>query len=170
MRARFAIWEHGPAMFFDDACLPELERRGIGVCGGHALILYHSPGLLRVVPSIDGVHIGPSSYSDHDRWPYILRYKTEEPVEGVRCGVMDVTLVKRRFDDGWQAALPANHDLPWPTYKEMEDGRFNKHEAAVREIRLRLKSAGEGRIIIPVYVMDLLTREERIGLFMNWKI
>lgn len=169
MRARFAIWEHGPAIYFDDSCLPELESLGVGISGGHALVLHHSSGLLKVLPSVDGVHITSSSLSDRDRWPYIIRWLSDEPPDDVRCGVMDVTLTKNR-SDGWRATLPLNHDLPWPLYKELEDGPFDKHVAAVREIRLRLKSAGAARIIIPVHVMDLLTREERVGLFTNWKI
>ncbi len=172
MRARFSIWERCNTVYFDDSCLPELEDHGVGVGGGAQLVIEKVGRSVIVNTSGEALnHVRPSSLMDNHTWPYLLQtvHGEDEPV-GVRCGVMVVDLTWA-FAGYWSARLPLDHDLPWPHYHQLEvGGNFDKHASAVREIRLRLKSAGEARITIPQEVQKLLTPEERVGLFQNWKI
>lgn len=170
MRIRFAIWETGPAAYFDHHHLPELEEHGVGVEGGLGLQILVLENGVDLLPGPDEPNIQVSKLSDRGIWPFILRTWTADYV--ARCCAMFLNF--QWTSDHWHTDLPLPHLLPWPAYHEYETGPFDKHEAVVREIQIRIDSAerhtGSRAIRVDRLAQVLLTREERVRLFEEWRI
>lgn len=167
MKLRFAIWELGPAIYLDEAARGEILERWGRI---PRLSIEVHEGSVEIHRTMDGVYMVPSSEHDKADWPF--RINQEHGRDGVRCGVFDLNF--HWVANYLEAALPMPHLLPWPRYQEFEDGKFDKHAAVVREIRIRQESlnfhVGKRELAIPAAVQKLLTPQERVRYFQEFTI
>jgi hypothetical protein len=163
MKLRFAIYENAIAVYF--MAMADLPKMRITLEPNRVVIYADSDGLR------------PRECPPTEPWPFRLVQVTE--LTGIRCGVMELSFMRYNDIMGYHgkflaADLPPGHELPWPLYHEYEDGVFDKHTAVVREIRLRQDSleqhGGGRRLSLPASIQKLLTPQERITFFQEFRI
>lgn len=178
MILKFAIWENGPAAYLREEHLSVFEGKfGAGIQGGSFLRLAvgrTGQVWLSATTEENAARLSKSpETSSGAGWPYrIIGTRGSADEYPARCGPMDLSF---QWELGYAliANLPEMHELPWPWYHEHEQGPFDKHEAAVREIRVRMDSMrrhGGGLMKVPKHIQLLLTPEERVRLFSEQEI
>ncbi len=172
MRLRFAIWEQGPVLYFDDAACRVLVEEWGTVSAAMCILV--STDSVKLHMTQGGHTLGNSSLIDLGGWPFRLVDKTGDYV--ARCGVFEryFWFATRPGACYFKAQLPLPHKLPWPKYHTGEEGNFDKHASAVREIRLRQTSLkvheDNVRLALPKHVQELLTQKERVQYFQEFRI
>ncbi len=166
LRLMLTVWELGPTLYFTKSARGSLEE----MWGSNPrLDIIVEEERVKLCLTETGPHILGST--DSADWPFRLTCANRD-YEGVRCGPLIGMFTQSGGD--LCAPIPLPHERPWSHYQEHENGPFDKHEAAVREIRLRQDSLkrheGHRRLTLSPHVQLLLTSEERVQYFQEHKI